>query len=117
MIYERKCKAVIRELILAAVEMGADTIKIADGSEGDLLVDWVKPDTKQSIGDAMPALIENVFDVEFSHILFGKGKDYLGTVFVALEYDTKPDEIITDYIDTDFCKAIVQQAEYFTYAI
>ena len=117
MIYERKCKAVIRELILAAVEMGADTINIVDGSDGDLLVDWVKPDTEQSIGEAMPALIENVFYVEFSHILFGKGKDYLGTVFVALEYDTKPDEIITDYIDTDFCKAIVQQAEYFTYAI
>ena len=115
MIYERKCKAVIRELILAAVEMGADTIKIVDGSEGDLLVDWLK--SNQSIGDAMPALLENVFDVEFSHILFGKGKDYLGTVFVALEYDTKPDEIITDYIDTDFCKAIVPQAENFIYAL
>lgn len=117
MIYERKCKAVIRELILAAHEMGADTIKIADGSEGDLLVDWVKPETDQSIGEAMPALIENVFDVEFSHILFGKGKDYLGAVFVTLEYDSKPDEIITDYIDTDFCKAIVPQAENFIYAL
>jgi len=117
MIYERKCKAVIRELILAAHEMGADTIKIVDGSEGHLLVDWVKPDTGQSIGDALPALIENVFDVEFSHILFGKGKDYLGTVFVTLEYDSKPDEIITDYIDTDFCKAVVPQAENFIYAL
>ena len=114
MIYERKCKAVIRELILAAHEMGADTIKINDGSDGDLLVDWAKP---ESIGDALPALIENVFDVEFSHILFGKGKDYLGTVFVTLEYDSKPDEIITDYIDTDFCKAVVPQAENFIYAL
>lgn len=117
MIYERKCKAVIRELILAGVEMGADTIKIVDGSEGDLLVDWVQPDTEQSIGEAMPALLENVFDVEFSHILFGRRKDYLGTVFVALEYDSKPDEIITDYIDTEFCKVIVPQAEYFSYAL
>lgn len=115
MIYERKCKAVIRELILAAVEMDADTIKIVDGSDGDLLVDWLK--SNQGIGEAMPALLENVFDVEFSHILFGKGKDYLGTVFVVLDYDSKPDEIINDYIDTDFCKAIVQQAEYFTYAL
>ena len=117
MIYERKCKAVIRELILAAVEMGADIVKIVDGGEGDLLVDWVQPDTKQSIGEAMPALLENVFDVEFSHILFGKGQDYLGTVFVNLEYDTKPDEIITDYIDTDFCKAVVPQAENYIYAL
>lgn len=117
MIYERKCKAVIRELILAGVEMGADTVKIVDGSEGDLLVDWVKPDTQQSIGDAMPALLENVFDVEYSHILFGRRKDYLGTVFVALEYDSRPDEIITDYIDTDFCKAVVPQAENYIYSL
>lgn len=110
MIYERKARQVIRELISAGKDYGATDIRIHCAEDGDLLVRWDA--NKCAFEKALPALIENVFDVDTTRISFGKGKtEYLGAFSIVLEYDRHPDEIISDYTDCDFCHRVMLYAE------
>lgn len=109
MIYERKARQVIRELLIAGKDYGATTIKIICADEGELLIDWQEGD---DFAKALPALVDNVFDVDTTNILFGKGNwDFMGGFSIVLEYDRRPDEIVSDYTDCDFCNTVMLYVE------
>ncbi len=110
MIYERTARKVIRELLTAGKDWGATNIRIYCADDGDLLIDWEAGES--DFAKVLPALVENVFDVDTTNILFGKGNwDFLGGFSIVLEYDRRPDEIISDFTDCKFCHDVMLYAE------
>jgi hypothetical protein len=122
MIYERKARQVIRELISAGLEIGATKISVIEYDDSETLAAY---DSEKSnlrfneclgqscptVNEALPALVNAVFDVDCSVLVFNDPNEVLGIVSIVLEYDRAPDEIISDYSDNFFCGCIVRHAE------
>lgn len=110
MIYERKARQVIRELLIAGEEKGAKVVKIFCADENELLIEWRA--SKCNFAQSLPVLVNTVFEVDSCHILFGQSNWVsFGGVSIVLEYDRRPEEIISDYSDNDFCSAIAERAD------
>ena len=110
MIYERKARQVIRELISAGLDIGATKVTVIEYDDSDTLAAFDTRDCDLTRQEALPALVNAVFDVDCSVLVFNDPNEVLGIVSVVLEYDRTPDEIISDYSDNLFCNTIAARA-------
>ena len=111
MIYERKARQVIRELIIAGLDLGATKVTVIEYDDSETLAAYDSRDCDLTRQEALPALVNAVFDVDCSVLVFNDPNEVKGIVSIVLEYDRAPAEIISDYSDNFFCGCIVRHAE------
>ena len=103
MLHESKAKTLLKKIIKKAY-LNPDIRVVVRDEEG----------TKINENFTVKEIIESIFSVDVSEIHFAnvkneKGKKYIGWLFVVLEYDSEPDEIINDYSYNDYTQNLLKE--------
>ena len=103
MLHESKAKTLLKKIIKKAY-LNPDIRVVVRDEEG----------TKINENFTVKEIIESIFSVDVSEIHFAnvkneKGKKYIGWLFVVLEYDSEPDELINDYSYNDYTQNLLKE--------
>ena len=103
MLHEAKAKTLLRKIIKKAYLDPNIRIVVRD-EEG----------TKINENFTVNEVIDSIFSVDVSEVHFGNvknepGKKYIGWLFVVLEYDSDPDEIINDYSANEYTENLLKE--------
>tara|TARA_R110002049_G_scaffold185330_1_gene353548 strand:- start:12 stop:350 length:339 start_codon:yes stop_codon:yes gene_type:complete len=100
MIHETKAKTLLKSIIKKA-QLDPEIVIV------------VKDEDEQRINEnnKLDEIIDAIFSVDVSYILFGnrKTKRYLGWLFIVLEYNREPEEIISDYEANDYTENLIEE--------
>ena len=73
----------------------------------------VKDEDEQRINEnnKIDEIIDSIFSVDISTVSFAnrKTKRYVGWIFIVLEYNREPEEIISDYEANDYTENLIEE--------
>ena len=103
MLHESKAKTLLRKIIKKAYLDPNIRIVVRD-EEG----------TKINENFTVNEIIDSIFSVDVSEVHFGNvknevGKKYIGWLWIVLEYDSDPDEIINDYSANEYTENLLKE--------
>jgi len=103
MLHESKAKTLLRKIVKKAY-LNPDIRIIVTDEEG------IKINENSNVNE----IIESIFSVDVSEVHFAnikneKGKKFIGWLFVVLEYDSDPDEIINDYSANEYTENLLKE--------
>jgi len=101
MLHETKAKTLLKKIIRKAL-LDPNIVIIVRDEEGERMNKKVK-DIKE--------IIDNIFSVDVSEIHFAnkETKEYEGWLFIVLQYDSEPKEIISDYSANDYTENLINE--------
>ena len=77
------------------------------------IVMFVKDEDEQRINEnnKIDEIIDSIFSVDISTVSFAnrKTKRYVGWIFIVLEYNREPEEIISDYEANDYTENLIEE--------
>tara|TARA_R100000734_G_C3206440_1_gene23288 strand:- start:61 stop:384 length:324 start_codon:yes stop_codon:yes gene_type:complete len=103
MLHESKAKTLLKKIIKKAY-LNPDIRIVVRDEEG----------TKINENFTVNEIIESIFSVDVSEVHFGnvkneKGKKYIGWLFIVLEYNSDPNEIIADYSANEYTENLLKE--------
>ena len=100
MLHESKAKTLLRKIVKKAYLDPNIRIVVKD-EEGE----------KINENFTVKEIIESIFSVDVSEVYFGDitTKKYIGWLWIVLEYDSDPDEIINDYSANEYTENLLKE--------
>tara|TARA_R100001460_G_C3433182_1_gene162479 strand:+ start:65 stop:388 length:324 start_codon:yes stop_codon:yes gene_type:complete len=103
MLHEAKAKTLLRKIVKKAYLDPNIRIVVRD-EDGE----------KINENFTVNEIIESIFSVDISEVHFAnikneKGKKYIGWLWIVLEYDSDPDEIINDYSANEYTENLLKE--------
>ena len=99
MLHESKAKTLLKKIIRKAY-LNPDIRIVVRDEEGE----------KINENYNLKEIIESIFSVDVSEVHFHeKGKGYIGWIFIVLQYDSEPEEIISDYSSNDYTENLINE--------
>tara|TARA_R100000654_G_scaffold11273_1_gene24730 strand:+ start:937 stop:1260 length:324 start_codon:yes stop_codon:yes gene_type:complete len=103
MIHEKKAKTLLKKIIKKA-QLDPNIRIVVRDEEG----------TKINENFTVNEIIESIFSVDISEVNFAnvkneKGKKYIGWLFIVLEYNSDPEEIINDYSANEYTENLLKE--------
>ena len=103
MLHEAKAKTLLRKIVKKAY-LDPDIRIVVRDEEGE----------KINENFTVNEIIESIFSVDISEVHFAnikneKGKKYIGWLWIVLEYDSDPDEIINDYSANEYTENLLKE--------
>ena len=101
MLHETKAKTLLKKIIRKAL-LDPNIVIIVRDEEGERMNKKVK-DIKE--------IIDHIFSVDVSEVHFAnkEKKIYEGWLFIVLQYDSEPEEIISDYSVNDYTENLINE--------
>ena len=101
MLHETKAKTLLKKIIRKAL-LDPNIVIIVRDEEGERMNKKVK-DIKE--------IIDHIFSVDVSEVHFAnkEKKIYEGWLFIVLQYDSEPEEIISDYSANDYTENLINE--------
>ena len=100
MIHKTKAKTLLKNIIKKA-QLDPDIFVV------------VRDEEEQRINEnnKIDEIIDSIFSVDISTVLFAnrKTKRYVGWIFIVLEYNREPEEIISDYEANDYTENLIEE--------
>ena len=103
MIHEKKAKTLLKKIIKKA-QLDPNIFVVVKDEE----------DQRINENNKIDEIIDSIFSVDISTVLFANRKTnrYVGWIFIVLEYDTEPEEIIYDYEPMDWTENLLEEFGY-----
>ena len=100
MLHETKAKTLLKKIIRKAY-LNPDIRIIVRDEEGE----------KINENCHLKEIIESIFSVDVSEVHFAnkEKKIYEGWLFIVLQYDSEPEEIISDYSANDYTENLINE--------
>jgi len=102
MIHEKKAKQLLKKIIEHA-QLDRSIFVVVKDEDGEKMNDTNKVDE----------IIDCIFSVDCSEVLFADRirRKYKGWLFIVLEYERLPEEIISDYSANEYTEELVKIGE------
>tara|TARA_Y100000114_G_C11725814_1_gene310912 strand:+ start:828 stop:1160 length:333 start_codon:yes stop_codon:yes gene_type:complete len=103
MIHEKKAKTLLKKIIKKA-QLDPNIFVVVRDEE----------DQRINKNNKIDEIIDSIFSVDISTVSFAnrKTKRYVGWIFIVLEYDREPEEIISDYDPMDWTENLLEEFGY-----
>ena len=100
MIHETKAKTLLKKIIKKAQLDPEIVIVVKD-----------EDDQRINENNKLDEIIDAIFSVDVSTVSFAnrKTKRYVGWLFIVLEYNREPEEIISDYEANDYTENLIEE--------